>query len=67
MEPEKYPKVNPGAYALLRKMNPAQLRKMFESDLASVPGAAARVTSSGARLLERWLASPMGEYQPRYG
>ena len=39
MEPEKYPKVNPGAYALLKKMNPAQMRKMFEADLASVPGA----------------------------
>jgi polysaccharide deacetylase 2 family uncharacterized protein YibQ len=39
MEPEKYPKVNPGAYALLRKMNAAQIRRMFEADLASVPGA----------------------------
>lgn len=39
MEPEKYPKENPGKAAILLKMGPAEIRKMVESDLASVPGA----------------------------
>jgi polysaccharide deacetylase 2 family uncharacterized protein YibQ len=39
LEPEKYPLVNPGAYAILLKMTDSEIEKMYLKDIESVPGA----------------------------
>lgn len=39
MEPEKYPKIDPGKLALLIKMNAAQIASMLKKDLGSIKGA----------------------------
>lgn len=38
LEPEGYPKINPGKAAILRSMTAKEIRSKFEANLASVPG-----------------------------
>jgi polysaccharide deacetylase 2 family uncharacterized protein YibQ len=40
LEPLKYPEVDPGAYALLLKMDNSEIEKTFKENLESVPGIA---------------------------
>jgi len=40
MEPEGYPRVRPGPGVVLRSQSDEEIRRVLESDLASVPGAA---------------------------
>ncbi|OGS19644.1 MAG: hypothetical protein A2219_00275 [Elusimicrobia bacterium RIFOXYA2_FULL_50_26] len=49
LEPEGYPKVNPGKAALLTGMNSADLKKKFEANLATVPGISGVSNHMGSR------------------
>jgi len=49
LEPEQYPKVDPGKAALLIKMTDQEIRKKFLSDLASVPGVSGVSNHMGSR------------------
>lgn len=49
MEPESYPKDNPGKAALFVNMSDAQIRKVFSDDIASVPGAIGVSNHMGSR------------------
>lgn len=49
MEPEAYPKVNPGKAALLVKMNESEIKEKFQSDINSVPGVVGVSNHMGSR------------------
>jgi len=49
MEPDAYPKVDPGKAALLIKMSDAEIKKIFLSDIASTPGAVGVSNHMGSR------------------
>ena len=52
MEPEKYPAVDPGAFAILLKMTDAEVQNMFARDIESVPGAVGVSNHMGSALSE---------------
>ncbi|HBU70000.1 MAG TPA: hypothetical protein DEE98_06395 [Elusimicrobia bacterium] len=49
LEPEAYPKVNPGKAAILSTMSDAEIKSIFESNLKTVPGAAGVSNHMGSR------------------
>jgi polysaccharide deacetylase 2 family uncharacterized protein YibQ len=58
MEPQGYPKIDPGRGALLQNMSEAEVRLALDEALSSMPGAAGVNNHMGSRLTE--LRQPMG-------